>query len=703
MEPPLPAADVPGDTHRGPSADPAAGPAGAPTGGAAGPPADDQDATRADGDGSRVLGRSGATWLRWAALPVLAVLLALVLSALQLHGSSLALYDGPSASDADLVLGEPRPTRTDDWFVAEPIVIGQARAGLPVDREIGVGTTALPTIAMFVPTGGWTMAFRPQHWGFLVLPVENAVALRWWGMPLVGLLGVYALLGVLTRRPGISAALAVLLCLSPAFAWWSGLSAYLVLGYSCAATAAGLVAVRARTRAGSVGWGLVAGAATTAFALSIYPPWQLCAVLVLLPVLVVEVLRERRRLLLPAAAAASVCLVAGAAFVLQFADALEQTAGTVYPGQRRSPSNEGFAWALLSAPFGPWLSDGRYVPLSNPTELSSAWPLAPLLAVVLLPPFAVLLTPRARRVLWACLVPAGVLLAWALLPVPEIVGRVLLLDRVQGSRVWFGLGLAGVLALAMVWTGEPRPRSRPPAVGDAGGPTRVRTRQWSAAAAAAVVGLALLLWAARGLPVPGLEGTVRVALPAGFALLTALLLTPLRRPALAGLLVWGVASWAPVNPLYRGLGELGTSALGSAVQELSRTAPDGNWLVAEDRVMAHLVVAQGVDTVSGLNGYPDVDAWRALDPEGRAEDVWNRYSLTQWHLGPPGSAPVFGLEEADLVEVTVDPCDAGLAALEVTFVVEPAQLAQPHPCLEPLRTVEQSGRSLRISRVVAPR
>lgn len=71
-----------------------------------------------------------------------------------------------------------------------------------------------------LPTRDWSMVFRPNLWGYAVLPLAQAFAFDWWTLSGVLLLGTYSLLIVTVWHARWSALGATALWASPFFHWW---------------------------------------------------------------------------------------------------------------------------------------------------------------------------------------------------------------------------------------------------------------------------------------------------------------------------------------------------------------------------------------------------------------------------------------------------------------------------------------------------
>jgi hypothetical protein len=377
-----------------------------------------------------------------------------------------------------------------------------------------------------------------------------------------------------------------------------------------------------------------------------------------------------------------------AVFYLHSKSTIVAINSTVYPGQRRVSGGNPSLWQLFSAPFG--LSIARHGALltssgTNQSEISS---------FVLLGPFVLLQLQRVRlreftrrwRILLAGTAGVFVLISvWYLVSLPPILARVLLLDRVPSGRAIVGVGLGGILLMALFCGAEFEDRDSAPAPPDRARPMshRDRNRQLRIGAfVCAGVAFGTYFWAGRGFNVtfPVLGISLWKAGIASAAVAVVVFLLCARKVVVGGvaLVVLGAAISLPVNPLYQGLGPLTSSPLLTAFTKDASKPPDAThrvWLSFAGLNVNDVLIASGVPTVNAVDFYPIASQWRALDPHNRYSSVWNRYANMSFTPAPTGAQPVIRLVQADVVSVAIDPCGAAAGKLGIGFVVATSPLS----------------------------
>lgn len=586
------------------------------------------------------------------------------LVALRVHGFSLAAWhatiDGSAPSE--VLLGEPRAIRSDDWKMQLPLLIAQTAASpaFPVvNPNVGLGQSML--LPVEAPVSSWVALFRPTMWGFFLEP-DVGLAWLWWSRVL-GLFGVWlAVLAVVTRgRLAIAAGGAALIAASPFYQFWSfnGAPQTLSMGAAFLATVA---LARART-AIAIGVAALALAASGAwFALSIYPPYQVALGWLYVALVAGFMLDRRHELPLRShVALRSVALIAAgiaaiavvAAFASEASDAIATMRDTAYPGRRVSTGAERNLAELLNANLGAPLWAETWGPLFNICEAASFWMLAPA-------PVALLLWRRVRGerldLLFAAVaLYAVVMTLYATVGIPEWLARATALGFVPGKRAVIGIGIADVILLVRFAScAEPLRMSE-------------RGRLLAIAAAWGVALAVCAWWLARELP-----GAPPAQLATFVAVNIALAISFLWRPwrALPVLVVLSAASTLWFNPLaIGGAAYLRDNALAREILAIDAVeGGDTTWVSFGRDDLPNLFRAIGVRALNGVQPLPQLELWRRIDPDGRQQNVYDRYAHIAF-VAVQNPTPRFQLHSQDYVIVKIRPDSPAFRALGVTHVL----------------------------------
>lgn len=608
--------------------------------------------------------------------PLLVALLVVVLGSLELSGSSASFY-AEGAGEGGVLVGQARRDRTDEWWVRTPLLVREKTLGFPAEDEIGVGKHDMAVLSD-IPTSAWHVIVRPHTFPYYVFGIERAFAFEWWiiffALPALGL---YALALQLRLRPLTSALVALLVVLCPFVQWWTGTWTGTSIGYACLAGAALIASVRAQSLASRIVLAVLAGWSGACLAIVLYPPTVFSMALLAGVATVAAIAssfpsRGRRRewslrLVLVLGVASVVGGAILGAFFVAHRGAIEAVNDSLYPGQRRNSAGIGELRVLFGAPFD-LIESTRATHSLTVNGLNQSEASAGLFTVFAVATAVVADRVRTRRrpsradlILLSLLGLSAALLAWYALPIPDMVGRLTLFDRVRGDRLLMAFAVLSAIVLGAFLDAQRRSR---------------RTSRILPVAAGTVAFAVPTIWAGFALRIDGEPA------PRWQVLLLAALFT-----AGVGFALWGARlglwllvglfalSAATINPLQHGLDAL----LHHPATELGRKlrTRSGAGAVLEfwgrDITARGGLTASGVDLVSGVNMYPNKAAWRVLDPSGSQREQWDRYNNAVWSPAPSGSDPQI-IGSGDTVAVSVDPCDPRLARLGVGTVVSIEQL-----------------------------
>lgn len=633
--------------------------------------------------------------------PVVAVVFVAVLVVLGISGSSTGVYwqSFGTGDDPALLAGTPRGIRSDEWLVQSSWVLSQVRQGFPVvNGSFEGGMDA--TIQNDLPSWDWSSAFRPHVLGFLVLPIDQGMAVRWW-LPLLGAVVAAFVLAVtlMPRRPVTAIALAVAVCLSPMIQWWFLPTTIWPVAWAFTGLVAVLWAFRSTRRWPSVIAAAAVGYLTVCMVMSIYVPYIVPAAVVLVVValgfLVQELRSPGRRgrrtwaRLLPLGASAVAAVTVIGAWALTRRDTIDAVLSTVYPGQRLEATGSTTLESLLALFSGPFQRSLQYEAVQG-LSVNQSEAAAPLMVAVFLVPALLWLLisgARRRRVDWpvaSVLAVLAVLFAFLLVPGWDALAHVLLLDRTTGARLRLAFDLLAVVSVALVGSRLDERRTVVPWGVASYGPVLVLASS----------GLVYVALRTQQSDVLGASHAWRVIVP----LLVAGVLLVARRRMAAGavlLLVTSVAVGAGVNPVYRGVFDLATATqAGRSVSALVDGDPEARWVGVGGYVPTAMLLETGARSYNGVQTYPPEETWDAIDPDGDQEDAWNRLANVNWVDGE--GEPAVSVPVRDQIRVSFDGC-SHFAQGNVDYVLSDAPLVDD--CVLELEQVSEGQQPLWIYRV----
>jgi hypothetical protein len=639
--------------------------------------------------------------------PVVAALIVVVLVALGISGSSTGVYwqSFGTGTDPNLLAGHPQGIRSDEWLVQSSWIVSQVREGFPVVNQSFPGGMDA-TIQNDLPSWDWSSVFRPHVVGFLFLPLDQGMAVRWWIPVLGALVAAYVFaVTVMPRRPATAAFLAVALCLSPMIQWWFLPTTIWPVAWAFAGLTAVLWAFRSTRRWPSIVAAVITGYLTVTMVMSIYVPYMVPAGVALVA-LAVGFLVERLRTpgvpwrgtllrLVPLGSAAVGAVVVIGVWALTRIDTIKAVLGTVYPGQRleaTGASNYNALMSLFSGPFQRSFQSGHIGGLAvNQSEGA-----APIMVVVFVLPVLLWLlvtSLRRRRMDWpvlATIVVLLILLAFVFVPHWDAVAHLLLLDRSTDARLRLAFDLLGLASVALIAARLDRRRAE------------------------AGTGAARTPWLVAGYSVVLVAGSIAVVYThlhanqsivlashawryAAVLLVVAVVCIARRWIAVGALLVLAVsvAVGGQVNPLYRGVYDLGTeTTAGRAVSAIVRDDPDARWVGIGGYVPTAMLLESGAHSYNGVQTYPPEEMWDEIDPSGKSSDVWNRLANVNWLDGV--GAPQLFLPVRDQIQVSFDGCSR-FAQENVQYVLSDQPVTDD--CISPVRKITEGAETLWIYEV----
>lgn len=637
--------------------------------------------------------------------PGLIALLFIVLVALGVSGSSTGAYwgvFGTGGPDPDLLNGVPRPIRSDEWLVQSSWVVSQVQQGFPVvNQTLPGGMDA--TVQNDLPSWDWSTLFRPHLLGFLALPLDQGMAIRWWLPGFAVVVGAYLFcVTMMPKRPVSAALLALAVYYTPIFQWWYMPTTLWPAALAFVAMAATIWCLRHPSLRVRIAWSAVTGYLAVTTAMSIYAPFIVPAALVILFFFVGAWIGEARRQsmgfrgslravapLIIAAVGAGVVLVV---WIATRWSTIRALFATVYPGQRLEPTGTVDAKrliGLLGGPFNELLagdtSGAQGITLGpNQSEASSVV----LYALFFLIPLIWIVAAdwrRNRTINWIAVGVASCtvfVFAFLLIPGWDPIAHLLLVDRSTEARMRLAFVMLGIASIVVIVKRlDRRDLELPSGV------------VWSSVAVAAgSIALVAAVLTVRNPAALALATNWRITA----ILIVAAVFFVLKRWVFVGsafILIAALFVGSGISPLYKGVFDLNDTKVGQAVRAIDDEKP-GTWVGIGSFVPTAVLVESGVRALNGVQTYPPTEMWQMIDPEKRYENEWNRLANVGWDVGV--GEPVVTNPVRDQIRVTLDPC-SDFAQKNVAYVLSEVPLDEA--CAKPVKTVEQGPSSFTIYRV----
>jgi hypothetical protein len=615
-------------------------------------------------------------------------------------------FYGENSKDPDLLLNHPAGIRSDEWIVNSQKTIAQKNNGFSeVNPNLGNGEDV--SLLYDLPYKGWTELFKPHNIGFLVLPFDIAFALHWWILAYLLVLSCYFFVLLLLPKKFLLAALLSIgfLC-SPFIQWWY---LYATLGsvyYALFGIVTVAMLLRSKKRSHTIAWAALLSYITVAFALVLYPPFQIPCALAALFFTVGYFLNIRKtlstqllrtNLLFGLAAIMVAGLVIGLA-LYQKQDIVKTINNTAYPGQRIVHSGGYNAEQLISGNLSPLLQitnrASHYlrpeIGAVNQSEAANFILLAPFIL-----PFLLFITWKKYRrngqidyMTISMTILAVILCVWLFVPGLDLLGKFSLLNKVPPGRLILGVGLVNFILLILFIRSYATFKK-----------SLTIYQSLFYALIIFVFYLLVNLDVARQMPeFIGYKSAILLALPTAVIVFLFLRKWPIL--AISALLAFSYLSIFHIHPLYRGTEVLTQTPLVQAIQQIGKTS-DKKW-VGEDLLLENFTSMSGVPSLTGVYMYPQLNIWNNLT-KSHEEKTYNRYAHVNFNLdrNPATTIPSsFTLVSPDQFRINAEPCNDFFKQNNVGFLLSSGKFAEGDaPCLTVIKVVSYPQATYYIYRV----
>lgn len=624
--------------------------------------------------GGRVRSFVGSIWF----FPLIATLVLVALTTLQLSGTSIGIYHTffyGNQADPDLIFNHPESIRSDEWVVSSQKAIAQKNNNFaPVNQNFGDGEDA--ALLGEMPYAEWSILFKPQSLGFFVLPFDNAFALRWWIMAYFLILACYFF--VLTLMPGrkrLAILLSLAFALSPFFQWWYVPSALATSYLSLFGMTVFVKLLHSKRRLAAGLWGILLAYIATCFILILYPPFMIPCGFVIAFFAVGYMLNHRkkipfgllRRNVLLAVAAAFVAASLAGLFIYQKRDVVAALQNSVYPGHRVVESGGFSPKHFFSSDLSPifqsksradtYLRPGATNAI-NQSESSNFILIFPFLLIPLY--YCVYKKYKRTKQIDYILVSMSLALllfmAWVFVPGLGILGKLTLLDKVPLSRMIIGFGLLNLMFTLLF--------------------VKLYDEQKHLIRLRIVVPYALVILACYLLlnfnvvsEFPAFLGyKSAIVLAFVIPIITSLMVRKMYVLALLTLIVFSVGSVYKINPLYEGTEVLTDTKLSKAIRSTEPSSKK-RW-ISEDISLENFAAMNGRPSLTGVYVYPQLSLWDELNQPSQ-RGTYNRYAHVNFTFTRTRDPikPRLLSPNADQFNVKISPCDPFFKENNVGFLI----------------------------------
>lgn len=595
--------------------------------------------------------------------PLLIFFIYLFLVFNKFHSSSIGVYHQffyGSKKDPNLIFGQPRPIRSDEWLVATPKIVGQVIAGFPViNKNIGFGEV-MP-VQGCLPYKHWRVIFCPNMWPFFFLPLEKAFSASWWFLTFVMNLAIYFFILQLTGSIFTAIFSSLIFFFTPFNQWWTyPLSS--IVGYGLLFITFFLKTIESK------GWRkvlyfLLSSYFLTCYAFILYPPFQIASFyvfgLLLLGILIEKKLFNKKNIALGLALVIFSVLPI-IVFYQEFRPTIEIIRNTVYPGKRFVSNSIGDFLHLINGFYNIQLLDDikGSGPFGNQSEASNFF----LVSFFSLPVYLWILINQTKRKkidwIFLSLISSFIfLLIWFLFPFPSLLAKLSLLSLVPQKRALIGIGIANYL-LAIYFLVKVKINKD----------SFYIYLKWFSVSIIFLTNLYLGFFFKYNYPV-FIQNNIKIFLISFFSsLLVYQLLSQQKSKFLILFLIFSIVTSYRVNPFYRELSPLLNTDLAKFIQK--QTKKENNqyyWVNFGSIVFEDYFLANGAKSLSGVYYYPQYNLIKIFDPKGDYREIWNRYAHVNFFEIKTKETQFF-LNQTDQYSIGVNLCSLNFKKNRIKYL-----------------------------------
>ena len=527
---------------------------------------------------------------------------------------------------SNVVSGQARAIRSDEWLVNSPLMLGQAKSDgqFPIYNE-NIAQGGVNLLMVNVPVKDVLALVRPFSWGFLIFGEEYGFSF-YWSLKIVSLfmVSLELMLKISKKDKLMSITGAVVLALAPAMMWW--LSTAVVDSYIFGTAAIILFSYYMN----NLDWrlwkkiliaiGLVIS--ISAFAFALYPAFQVPFAFIMAIFMLNDFIPNIKKLKLKDVLLMIITIILIALCLIRFVliswNDIGTMLGTVYPGERFETGGTNtisFFIGYLANIFFAYTDA-----IQNPCELSTY--IYPFIGLIIL----IIYNLRSKkgekrentdrlRISLTCLY--ILFLVWEFLGFKHIFAKITFMYFSPVTRTHIALGILGVILCYMfIKTVENK---------------KIFTKLQAASISFFVTMLAFVLLKNSEFALIFTTVKYEAALIALF-LMTYFLIRGNKEGWCFTILAVAIVAGINVNPISVGTKPINGTNISAQIQDINQSSKNSLW-IANTNIAAQYLVANGINTLNGVHTYPNFEWLNKVDPNKEYEEIYNRFAHISVFLG----------------------------------------------------------------------
>ncbi len=580
-----------------------------------------------------------------------------------LHGSSINLWNSiymTGIGDESVLLGNSRFIRSDEWAVTTPFVFSQAHNGFKYFSELLRGGTSTDAFSLYgLPVLSIAEIFRPFHLGYILLGLEKGLSFFWVAKFVALFLVSFEFGMILTNKnKRLSVIASFMITLSPLVQWWfatNGTVEILVFGMlAIILLEKYMLSENFKSRLWMLLFMMIS-AGTYLWVL--YPPFQIPMFHVYLFIAAYIIIKNRKECKITKkdiiSIICTILIFAGLTtyIILTSWDSIDSTMNTVYPGSRTETGGDAFRKMIsyMDDLLLPYKELGIPTCLSEEATMFSLFPLGIICSI-----YMMIKNKKIDLLSILLFAPYILISLFCITGIPEWLAKITLLSFSASSRALMAVGFIDILLLLRALSN-----------------TEKSMKIWIAGILAVVCSAVVVFVNHKLAPnYVGIYSAIALFGICTFLFFTGLLYNTKYGKYFFTLGIIGTMFICgfTVNPIVHGIDMITESPLLISAKEIHEE-DEGMWLVeAISFPGANYFIMNGIPTINSTNAYPNMDLYKKLDPEGKYEEIYNRYAHVYIEV-VDAVAERFVLAAPDKINIYVTADELKLMDIKYVFTV----------------------------------
>lgn len=576
---------------------------------------------------------------------IIAGIALIVLVLLKINLSSIGKWSDylNEPNSKNVLLGEERAIRSDEWLVQSPMMLAQTQgedAYKIYNKNIAQGTCNMLMVS--APVKDIVIIAKPLMWGFILFGQEYGFSF-YWILKIIAIImvSIEIVLKITKKDNLLSLVGGLLLAIAPAMMWW--FSSAIADGYIYGMASVILFGYYMNNldwklwKKIAIGIGLLI--CIPGFAFVLYPAFQIPFAFLMAIFMLNDFIPNMKKLTKKDYIIMSVTLIAIfgiiARYLLLCLNDMKTMMSTVYPGNRAVIGGDFTIDRFISYfanIFFPYTDS-----IGNQCEPSSY--IYPFIGLIILMIYSLKNIKQEKKdstfKLWISLVALYIIyLIWEFVGFGELLSKLTFMSMSPTPRTHVVVGIIGTLLTIIMIKKIDR--------------KQIFTKLQLVVISFCVMLVCYVLIKNSSYSTFFTYVKLEIFMVMMFAI-TYFLITGNKKAWCYVMCIVAVVAGLTVNPISRGISPITNTEISKVIQEIKKEDENALW-VGNSNISGQYLIANGINCLNGVNSYPNFKWLNTVDPEGKYNEVYNRYAHIHIKFGDETN---FELLVADAYQVTL--------------------------------------------------